>query len=97
VDSQFQYSAPGFYPQAGDWDGDGIDTVGLYNPTTGQWLLRNTNTTGSADIVFVYGQGSGLIGRTGQWKTILPGNGTSPIRQAVVTPNAPQIAPTFAP
>jgi len=53
--------------------------------------------TGPANIAFVYGQGSRLIGRAGQWKTVLPGNDTSPIRDAVVTPDAPQIAPTFAP
>jgi len=98
------YGVPGSTPVAGDWDGDGIDTPGLYNPTTGQWLLRNSNTTGAADIAFVYGQGSGLIGRAGQWKTVLPGDGTSPIRELaatpvspVSTPDAPQIAPTFAP
>jgi len=97
VNFDFVYGAAGSYPIPGDWDGDGIDTPGLYNPVTGQWLLRNTNTTGAADIAFVYGQGSGLVGRAGQWKTVLPGNGTSPIREAVVTPDAPQIAPTFAP
>jgi len=104
VNTEFQYSDPGSYPMVGDWDGDGIDTPGLYNPTTGQWLLRNSNTTGPADIAFVYGQGSGLIGRAGQWKTVLPGDGTSPIRELaatpvspVSTPDAPQIAPTFAP
>jgi len=97
VDTQFQYSVTGFYPQVGDWDGDGIDTPGLYNPVTGQWLLRNSNTSGPADIAFVYGLRSRLVGRAGQWKTVLPGNGTSPIRETVVTSDAPQIAPTFAP
>jgi len=100
VNFNFVYGAAGSYPIVGDWDGDGIDTPGLYNPTTGQWLLRNSNTTGAADIAFVYGQGAGLIGRAGQWKTVLPGNGTSPIRELAATPvapDAPQIAPTFAP
>jgi len=104
VDVSFAYSAPGYYPVAGDWNGDGIDTAGLYNPTSGQWLLRNTNSTGSANVAFVYGAGAGLVGRTGQWKTVTLGNGTSPIRETVITPvapvstpDAPQIAPTFAP
>jgi len=26
-----------------DWDGNGTDTIGLYNATTGVWLLRNAN------------------------------------------------------
>lgn len=100
VDYNFVYGAAGSYPVVGDWNGDGVDTPGLYNPVTGQWLLRNTNDTGSANIAFVYGaggSGSNLIGRAGQWKTVTPGNGANPIRELAVTPDAPQIAPTFAP
>lgn len=93
----FVYSGSGYLPVVGDWDGNGTDTPGLYNPSTGQWLLRNSNSSGSADVAFVYGAGSGLIGRAGQWKTVTVGNGTSPIREFAVTPDAPQIAPTFAP
>lgn len=101
VGYSFVYTAAGYYPVVGDWNADGIDTVGLYNPNNGQWLLRNSNDTGSADIAFVYGAGSGLIGRAGQWRQVTPGNGTRPIIESRVTPVAPvvtpQIAPTFAP
>ena len=34
---------------AGDWNGDGIDSVGIYR--NGIFYLRNTNSTGFADIV----------------------------------------------
>jgi hypothetical protein len=50
-------------PVVGDWDGNGTDTPGILrnNPSTQVtggyevWLIRNSNTTGSADRTFVYG------------------------------------------
>jgi hypothetical protein len=41
----------------GDWNNDGRDTVGLYAPAEGRFLLRNTNSTGTADYDFVFGGG----------------------------------------
>ncbi len=43
-----------FWPVVGDWDGDGIDGVGLYDPTTGTFYLRNSLSEGEADLVFSY-------------------------------------------
>ena len=40
----------GWTPIVGDWDGDGMDTIGLYNPTTSMFYLRNSNTQGYADV-----------------------------------------------
>jgi hypothetical protein len=28
---------------AGDWDGDGEDTIGFYVPKTGEFFLNNSN------------------------------------------------------
>jgi hypothetical protein len=39
----------------GDWNGNGIDTVGVFRPLTGTVLLRNTNTTGEADVTIPFG------------------------------------------
>jgi hypothetical protein len=39
---------------AGDWNGDGTDTVGLFNHQSGFWRLRNMNTTGGFDLRFAY-------------------------------------------
>jgi hypothetical protein len=39
----------------GDWDGDGDDTLGLYRPSNGTVYLRNTNTTGIADLAYTMG------------------------------------------
>lgn|GEM_PF-1185739 len=36
----------------GDWDEDGDDTVGVFNG--GQWRLRNTNSSGSANLGFTF-------------------------------------------
>ena len=43
-------------PFAGDWDGDGDDTVGLYRPSTGYVFLRNNLSAGFADLDFFFGQ-----------------------------------------
>ncbi len=48
-------------PVVGDWNGDGKDSIGLYDPETSTFYLRNTdslqgpNDHGYADIVFNYG------------------------------------------
>ena len=41
-------------PVVGEWDGDGIDTVGVVK--SGVWYLRNANTAGAHTIPsFAYG------------------------------------------
>jgi hypothetical protein len=45
----------GWQPLAGDWDGDGVDTIGAYDPVTGRFLLRNSNDQGNADIILRFG------------------------------------------
>jgi len=51
----FYYGNPGDIPFMGDWDGDGVDTPGLYRQADGYVYLRNTNTQGIADISFFFG------------------------------------------
>jgi len=55
---------------AGDWDGDGIDTVGVFRPSTGQWLLTNAhlanNSTPPVNITFNFGQ-AGDTPLAGDW------------------------------
>ena len=51
----FYYGDPGDYPFVGDWDGDGVDTPGLYRQSDGYVYLRNSNTQGIADIKFFFG------------------------------------------
>ena len=64
ADVAFAYGDPGDLPIVGDWDGDGVDTVGVVRGNV--FLLRNTNTSGSADVAFVYGNpGDAVI--IGDW------------------------------
>ncbi len=49
------FGVPQDIPLMCDWDGDGVDTVGLYRPSDGYLYLRNSNTTGVADTAFFYG------------------------------------------
>jgi hypothetical protein len=44
---------PGDKPVTGDWDGDGIDTIGVYR--NGSFYLRNENTIGFAELIFALG------------------------------------------
>ncbi|MGI9648140.1 MAG: PKD domain-containing protein, partial [Acidimicrobiia bacterium] len=51
----FFFGVAGDFPLAGDWDCDGIDTPGLYRQSDGYAYLRNSNSTGIADVSFVFG------------------------------------------
>ena len=53
--TRFYYGNPGDYPFMGDWDGDGVETPGLYRQSDGYVYLRNSNTQGIADIKFFFG------------------------------------------
>jgi hypothetical protein len=52
----------------GDWDWDGNDTPGLYDPATGAFFLKNANAPGPADLVFTFGPLSvGWTPLAGDW------------------------------
>ena len=55
----------------GDWNGDGHDTAGVVRFQNGTrnavWLLKNTNTGGTADLSFAYGQISDGPPVVGDW------------------------------
>jgi len=73
----FAYGGQGDIPIVGDWDGNGTTTVGVFRPAGGplnqttadQWLLKNSNSQGSPDIQFSYGQ-AGDIPVVGDWTGI---------------------------
>jgi hypothetical protein len=64
ADLAIPYGLPGDYGIAGDWDGDGIDTIGIYR--NGVFFLRNSNTAGYAEVAFSFGQ-SGDLPLAGDW------------------------------
>jgi hypothetical protein len=39
----------------GDWNGDGIDSVGVKVMSGTAWELRNANSAGAADLTIDYG------------------------------------------
>jgi hypothetical protein len=52
---------------AGDWDGDGVDTVGLYDPVDSVFYLTNT-TNGQATTMFGFGApAAGWTPIAGDW------------------------------
>jgi hypothetical protein len=61
-------------PVAGDWDGDGKWSVGIYDPTNGMWFLKNAVMAGAPDYAFEYG-GPGGVPVTGDWN----GDGTTTV------------------
>jgi D-alanyl-D-alanine carboxypeptidase len=66
LSSAFYYGNPGDVPFMGDWDGDGVDTPGLYRRSDGYVYLRNSNTQGIADTKFFFGN-PGDLPLVGDW------------------------------
>ncbi|MBK6317068.1 MAG: hypothetical protein IPF53_22995 [Blastocatellia bacterium] len=62
----FGPAGSGWTPLAGDFDGNGTDTVGLYSASNGFYFLRNTNAPGGADLTFGYGP-AGVTPLVGDW------------------------------
>ena len=55
ADHVYYFGNPGDRPFVADFDGDGIDTVGLHRESTGFVYYRDSNTEGTADNQFFYG------------------------------------------
>ncbi|HYP26234.1 MAG TPA: hypothetical protein VE262_05915 [Blastocatellia bacterium] len=64
ADISFTFGIPGDLPVVGDWDGDGVDTVGVFRD--GVFFLRNSNSAGFADLVVPFGQ-EGDLPVVGDW------------------------------
>jgi hypothetical protein len=64
ANNEFFYGVASDIPIAGDWDGDGVDTIGIYRD--GQFFLRNSNNTGNADLNFAFGA-PGDLPIAGDW------------------------------
>ncbi|MCH8922165.1 MAG: heme-binding protein [Planctomycetes bacterium] len=63
-------------PIAGDWDGDGVDTVGLYDSASGTFTLADDNTSGTSAGTFQFGPvGPNVLPVAGDWN----GDGTDTV------------------
>jgi hypothetical protein len=65
-DNLFDFGIAGDVFLMGDWNGDGVETIGLYRPSANTFYLKNTNTGGSADISLVWGL-AGATPLVGDW------------------------------
>lgn len=54
-------------PVKGDWNGDGVDSIGVYNTVTGLWALDNDNASTAPEYQFFFGGGAGVYPITGDW------------------------------
>jgi hypothetical protein len=72
--ANFTYGGAGYVPVYGDWNGDGVATVGAFDPATATWYLRNTPGSGPAEVVFQFGV-AGSIPVVGDWR----GSGTTTV------------------
>lgn len=59
-----EYGRAGDIPVIGDWNGNGVHTIGVVRGN--RWLLKNENSPGSADYDFTFGQ-AGDIPVVGDW------------------------------
>ncbi len=71
LDYTFTFGAPGDIPLLGDWDGDGIDTPGVYRPSRGAAHLTNQipaylSTGHQAEVTFYFGMPGDQV-FTGDW------------------------------
>ena len=66
ADYSFMFGNPGDVPFVGDFDGNGVDSVGLYRQSTGFVYFRNSLSTGVADLDFFYGNPGDVI-LAGDW------------------------------
>ena len=66
ADFSFMFGNPGDVPFAGDFNGSGVDTVGLHRQSSGFVYFRNSLSTGVADLDFFYGNPGDVI-LAGDW------------------------------
>jgi hypothetical protein len=67
ADVTFAFGSPGDLPIMGDWDGDGVFTVGVFTPSTATFHLRNSNSAGPADFTFAFGPAGIGVPVAGDW------------------------------
>ncbi|MFD8492728.1 CHAP domain-containing protein [Amycolatopsis sp. NPDC059657] len=82
VDVGFGDPSPSWVPVTGDWNGDGRTTVGLYNLGNANFYLRDSNTSGVADVTFGYGNpNEAVVPVSGHW------NGRGPSTIGIYRPS----------
>ncbi len=66
ADRSYLFGDVGDEPFVGDFDGDGVDTVGLHRESTGLVYFRNAQTSGPADHSYLFGDPGDMLA-AGDW------------------------------
>lgn len=64
--NSFFFGNPGDRFVAGDWNGNGDETAGVFRPSELRFYFKNTNLTGFAEITLDWGE-DGWLPVTGRW------------------------------
>jgi hypothetical protein len=67
------------FPVAGDWNGDGVDTIGVYRANIGKFFLSDSNTAPNATYTVLFGNPNDrpFVGR---WRSDMVGDGIGVFR-----------------
>lgn len=77
ADIVLTFGNPTDYPIVGDWDGDGVDTIGVYDSSTGVFNLRDSNSPGAPTHTYTFTLGNpGDKPLAGKWDNTMAGDGT---------------------
>ncbi len=66
---EFGFGQPGDVFLAGDWNGDGIDTPGVFRPNGAVWILSDSTTGAGPLITFSWGN-TGDLPLVGDWDSV---------------------------
>jgi hypothetical protein len=72
---------PSDLPIAGDWNGDGIDTIGIYRSNAGLYLLSDSNQFPAVNYNFTFGN-PGDAPLAGRWSLTMVRDGTGVYRNS---------------
>ncbi len=79
ADITVPFGSSGMLPLAGDWNGDDIDTIGIYDAASGVFYLSNSNLTPAVNYSFVLGN-PGDTPLAGRWDSTMSGAGAGVFR-----------------
>lgn len=79
ADITVPFGSTGNLPVTGDWNGDGVDTIGIYDTGLGSFFLRDSNTPGYSNYGFVMGN-PGDTPLAGKWDSSMIGDGVGVFR-----------------
>jgi hypothetical protein len=72
---------PSDLPVAGDWNGDGVDTIGVYRGSTGVYFLSDSNTSPAVNYSLVFGN-PGDTPFAGKWTADMTHDGVGVYRNS---------------